>query len=135
MSRLARSAHAGVRRAWTAAAALLGLAVAFLLSAGPALAADGPQLSRQEGAKPGRSLSTGDSLLYFVGAPLLVLLVISAVVWLPGMVRSERYRPGKGWGVVPVWFSGPLEPVAAVEAAVLEGPTVDVVRGGASGSW
>jgi len=52
-------------------------------------------------------------------------------VWLPGALRSHRYRPAKGWDASPVWFAGPPEPVAAVQAA----EPGDVVRGGASGSW
>ena len=67
----------------------------------------------------------------FVIVPLVLALVIGAIVWLPGMVRGSRYRPGAGWSAPPVWFAGPPDPAAAVETA----ETGDMTRGGASGSW
>jgi hypothetical protein len=67
----------------------------------------------------------------FVVLPLLIALLIAAVVWLPGMVRGSRYRPGEGWSAAPIWFAGPPDPAAAVETA----DTGDMTRGGASGSW
>jgi hypothetical protein len=67
----------------------------------------------------------------FVVVPLVLALVIAAIVWLPGMVRGSRYRPGAGWSAAPLWFAGPPDPAAAVETA----ETGDMTRGGASGSW
>jgi hypothetical protein len=112
-------------------AATTGLAglVTVLLTAAPALAKD--PLGPSEGADPGQGLGTGGALLLYIGAPLAAVLLISAAVWLPGAVRANRYRPSKGWNASPVWFAGPPEPVAAVQAA----DCGDVVRGGASGSW
>lgn len=69
-------------------------------------------------------------LLYFV-APGSILLGTAALVWLPGMLRGTGYRPGRAWSAAPLWFGGPPDPAAAVEAA----QTGDVRRGGASGSW
>lgn len=123
-----------VRRAVTGALSLLLLTALTALTAGPALAADNSRLGPQEGADTTGGLDLGQSLLVFVAAPLTILLVISAVVWLPGMVRSERYRPGKGWSAPPMWFAGPPEPLAAVEAAQ-SAPAALGVRGGASGNW
>jgi hypothetical protein len=100
-----------------------------VLTAGPALA-DNP-LAPQEGADQGSGMSTGAALLLFVVLPIAILLLLSAVVWLPGAVRSGRYRPQRGWTAAPVWFAGPADPVAAVEAAHV-GATA---RGGASGDW
>ena len=111
-----------------ATAGLTGL-VTVLLTAAPALAKD--PLGPSEGADPGKGLGTAGALLLYVGAPLTLVAIISAVVWLPGAVRVNRYRPNKPWTASPVWFAGPPEPVAAVQAAELG----DVVRGGASGSW
>ena len=111
-----------------ATAGLTGL-VTVLLTAGPAFAAD--PLGNSEGADPGKGLGTGGALLLYVGIPLISVALISAVVWLPGAVRANRYRPNRAWLAAPVWFAGPAEPVAAVQSAV----TGDVVRGGASGSW
>ncbi|MCW2499139.1 MAG: hypothetical protein JWN87_815 [Frankiales bacterium] len=111
-----------------ATAGLTGLAT-VLLTAAPALA-DNP-IGRQEGEDPGKGMGTGLTLLVYVGAPLVLLLVIAAAVWLPGAVKANRYRPNRGWNAAPVWFAGPPDPVAAVHKAELG----DVVRGGASGSW
>jgi len=84
------------------------------------------------GAGPsGDGLSTGAAVALFVGGPLIILLVVAALVWVPGMVRSNRYRPAKGWSASPLWFGGPPDPAAAVESAQVG----ELVRGGASGSW
>ena len=76
-------------------------------------------------------LTTLETVLIYGLTPLAILLVVAALVWLPGMVRSSRYRPARGWSAPPLWFGGPADPAAAVESA----STGDVVRGGASGSW
>ena len=76
-------------------------------------------------------LSTVEAVALFVLAPLVILLVVAALVWLPGMVRGTRYRPAQGWSAAPLWFGGPPDPAAAVEAAQSD----DLVRGGASGNW
>lgn len=76
-------------------------------------------------------VSTMEAVLLFGVVPVVLLLAIAALVWLPGMVRSSRYRPTRGWNAAPLWFGGPADPAAAVESA----QTGDVVRGGASGSW
>ncbi len=99
-----------------------------LVTAAPAFAEN--PLGNSEGADPGKGLGTAAALLLYVALPLLSLALIAAVVLLPG-VRAHRYRPAKGWNASPVWFAGPPEPVAAVQAAELG----DVVRGGASGGW
>lgn len=111
-----------------ATAGVTGL-VTVLLTAAPAFAKD--PLQDSEGADPGKGLSTGGALLLYVVLPLACAALISAIVWLPGAVRANRYRPNKPWTATPVWFAGPPHPVAAVQAASVG----DVVRGGASGSW
>jgi len=113
-------------------ACLTGLAAAALLTAcGGNDAARTNHLGYEDGVAPAPSLTFLESLLLYVVAPAAILLLIAAVVWLPGMVRSSRYRPGRGWTAAPLWFGGPPDPAAAVESAVVG----DVVRGGASGDW
>lgn len=111
-----------------AATGLAGVTIPLLL-AGPAFA-DNP-LGPSEGADPGRGLGVALTLLLFVALPLLLLFVIASLVWLPGVLRSNRYRPTRGWNASPVWFAGPPEAAAAVQDAQVG----DLVRGGASGSW
>ncbi len=89
-------------------------------------------LGFENGVAPeGDGLTTLQAVLLYGVAPLLILLLVAAAVWLPGMIRSSRYRPSRGWNAAPLWFGGPADPAAAVESA----QTGDLVRGGASGSW
>ena len=113
------------------AATTVGAMLCVLLSAGPALAANNDQLGPSEGADLGSGLGIGKTILLFVVVPAAILLGIAALVWLPGMVKADRYRPQKGWSAPPVWFAGPPDPVAAVETA----DTRTAGRGGASGNW
>jgi hypothetical protein len=89
-------------------------------------------LGFENGVAPeSEGLTTLQAVLLYGVAPLVLLLLVAALVWLPGMVRSSRYRPARGWRAAPLWFGGPADPAAAVESA----QTGDLVRGGASGSW
>jgi hypothetical protein len=125
--------RAVARRAVTSAAVLLSLGAAVVLSAGPAAASN--PLAPSENADSGSGMSGGETLLFFVLIPFLAAGLLAAIFWIPGMRRVERYRPGKSWEATPVWFLGPPEPIAAVEAATAHGVDAAVVRGGASGSW
>lgn len=109
-------------------AALLGAAA---LLAGPALAADNNNVGPREGADTSSGLSLGATLLIYVVVPAIILFGVAALVWLPGLVKADRYRPQRGWSAPPLWFAGPPDPVAAVETADLG----SIVRGGASGGW
>ena len=119
-----------VKRIRAAGVAALSAASVVVLTAGPALADRNP-IGPSEGADPGPGLSPAATIALFLVLPLLVIGLISMLVLLPGMVRGARYRPTMGWDAPPVWFAGPLDPVAAVSAA----DAGDVTRGGSSGSW
>lgn len=89
-------------------------------------------LGYRDGVAPdGGGLSTLEVVAVFVLVPLVLLLGIAALVWLPGVVRGSRYRPAAGWSAAPMWFGGPPDPVAAVESA----SAGELTRGGAGGSW
>lgn len=111
------------------AAAAFGVVVAVglsvLLTAGPALAAHG------EGEDTSAEVGIKGALALYVLLPAVILVGMAALVWLPGVIRNDRYRPQRGWSAAPLWFSGPTDPNSAVQAA----QPGDVVRGGASGSW
>ena len=85
------------------------------------------------GAAPDTGGGVGglEAIALFGLVPLVILLGVAALVWLPGMMRGNRYRPAKGWSASPLWFGGPPDPAAAVETA----RTGELTRGGASGSW
>ena len=113
-----------------ARAACLGSALlTVVLMASPALAAN--ELGNREGRNPARACPPAARTCCSCSCPPAILLGVAALVWLPGMVKADRYRPQRGWSAVPVWFAGPPDPVAAVETAKV-GTTA---RGGASGSW
>lgn len=113
-------------------ACLTAAATAAVLTAcGGDSAARTNHLGYVDGVAPAEGLTFFEGLAVFLLAPAAILLLIAALVWLPGMVRSSRYRPGRGWSAAPLWFGGPPDPAAAVESA----STGDLVRGGASGDW
>ncbi len=126
MTRTARTR----RRASSVAATLPAVAVGLVLSAGPALADHNP-LAPQEGADGHSDMTVAQALLLFGVVPLVLLLAVAALVWLPGVIRGGRYRPQRGWTSAPVWFAGPVDPVAAVETAQVG----TSARGGAHGDW
>jgi len=95
-----------------------------LLAAIPAYAAD-------DGEQPGKSLSTGLVILYYVVIPIGAFLVISFFAVLPSLLRRPRYRPGRPWQHDPLWFNGPDDPDKAL-AGARPGTSA---RGGASAEW
>lgn len=109
--------------------ALLALTTMFVAAATtPALAAGS---GLDDGADRGAEIGVGTAVLLYAVVPTVLLLLIAALVWLPNVIKSKRYRPQRGWAAAPVWFAGPADPVAAVQAA----EPGAAVRGGASGSW
>jgi hypothetical protein len=70
------------------------------------------------------------ALLLLVGIPLLMFIVITALVYVPAMVRGERVAPGQA-PVENQWLGGPR-----TGTAELKGPeSEDAEAGGASGRW
>lgn len=45
-----------------------------------------------------------ETLLVFVGAPLLVVLLAYGLVLLPTLNKRDRYKPGEPWGHDAVWY-------------------------------
>lgn len=114
------------RRAQVAAVALSVLLLAAC-SNDPSVYPHGDQ--RFQNPDDGSVLRT---VAIYVLLPALILGVIAAAAWLPGVVRSKRYRPQQGWDAAPVWFAGPSgDAVEAVEQARPGG----VTRGGNGGDW
>lgn len=82
-----------------------------------------------------------ETLLYFVGLPLLVMGVITLLVMAPSLARGPRYRPNQHWDAHPEWFGSPslegghterpeLETAAATSTSASSDDT-----GGASVRW
>lgn len=110
---------------------MAGATAAVLTACGGDDSARTNQLGYRDGVAPSEPLTVLEGLAIYFLIPAAILLVVAALVWLPGMVRASRYRPGRGWTAAPLWFGGPPDPAAAVENA----QTGDLVRGGASGDW
>lgn len=82
------------------------------------------------------SLDALHALALYLGAPLLLFVLIALAVYVPAMVRGEKLLPdhaGRGGRGLPEgqWIGGPRQGVAELPAA--DGD--DSRAGGASGSW
>ncbi len=119
------------RRSRTTQVAGVVLSAAFtvVLLAGPALA--NHRIGPSEGEEGGSGLAAAETIALFVLLPVLFLLVVGGLAWLPNARGGMRYRPNRGWDAGPVWFGGPADPVDALATAHV----VDAQRGGAHGSW
>ena len=112
------------------AAAVLASAPMLALLAAPAHA----EVPRGWGGETSpRNLDFLHALGLYLGAPLLLFVLIGLAVYLPAMVRGEKLLPDHTGQQLPEgqWIGGPRQGVAE-----LPGPDGDDSRaGGASGSW
>lgn len=122
-SRSSRSAYAR----WAGRAVVLAGAPALALLSSPARA-DVP--AGWGGATEHERLDALHSLGVFVGAPLLLFVLIAVAVYLPAMIRGEKLLPDHSAGEAQ-WIGGPRQGVAELPAPDGE----DSRAGGASGSW
>jgi hypothetical protein len=49
-------------------------------------------------------VTVAETLLVYVGAPLLVVLVLWALTFLPGGRKKARWKSGQPWEHEPVWY-------------------------------
>jgi hypothetical protein len=49
-------------------------------------------------------VSVAETLLVYVGIPLLVVLLIASLTFLPGGRKRPRWKSGQPWAHDPVWF-------------------------------
>lgn len=122
-SRSSRSAYAR----WAGRAVVLTGASALALLAAPAHAdvpAGWGDQTEHQGLEPLHALGL------FLGAPLLLFVVIVVAVYLPAMIRGEKLLPDHSAGEAQ-WIGGPRQGVAELPAPDGEGSRA----GGASGSW
>lgn len=104
----------------------------LLLAGGLVLAASGPA-----GADVPEFWDGGESqavdpwhAIWLVVIPLVMFVVITAIVLLPGIIRGERFTPG-GQATADQWFGGPDTAPAELAAPEADQPE----SGGASGRW
>ncbi|UMG91701.1 hypothetical protein MF408_16695 [Nocardioides sp. TF02-7] len=113
-----------VRRLLAAAASLALTGATVVLAAAPA-SADTP-----EGWPDKPSIDVVEMLLLFVGVPLLVFVVVSALVLAPALARGESIGPGQK-EPEPEWLGGPRK--SPDELAAPDSETSKA--GGAGGGW
>jgi hypothetical protein len=81
------------------------------------------------------------TVLVYVGIPVLIYGVIALLTLWPKFARGPRYRPGQEWTYEPVWWTanpagvGDHHAEAPHAAAVSTDPSVKTARGGARGNW
>ncbi len=112
------------RRARRTSVVLLAGAALVVAAGGPA-GADVP-----EGWSNPSEVDPVEAVLLLVGVPLLLFLVITALVVIPGVIKGERFTPG-GQATQDQWFGGPSKGTTELPA-----PDNDESKaGGASGRW
>lgn len=88
-------------------------------------------------------MSVIQTLLVYVGIPLLVVLLVGLAVYGRSAVRQpNRYRPGRPWPYPTAWYVPHPDAVSDVVPEVtggqlvIEGATsATVAVGGATGEW
>jgi hypothetical protein len=103
------------------------LAGGLVVAAGGPASADTPEFW---GGEPPEPVDPWHAVMLLVGVPLLLAVVITLLVVVPGMVRGERFTPG-GQATADQWFGGPRSGTAELPAP----DTDDSKAGGASGRW
>ena len=116
------------RRVLRASAVTLGLALGTL--AAPALAAP-PDTDTWEQSDSGALIN---DLLFLIGVPVLVFVVLALLVYLPSMVRRQSSEPALAFGERPEWFGGPRK---GVDSAAGDDGNEERAsdKGGASARW
>jgi hypothetical protein len=75
-----------------------------------------------------------DNLLFLVGVPLAIILVVTLLVYLPSMMRSQSSQPALAFRERPEWFGGPRKGVTG-STAMSTDSTDTSDKGGASARW
>src|SRR6185436_2137070 len=101
------------------------LAGALVVAAGGPAGADAPA-----GWSNTDPVDPWHAALLLAGVPLLLFVVITAIVVIPGIVKGERFTPG-GQATADQWFGGPRSGTAELPAP----DTEESQAGGASGRW
>jgi len=103
------------------------LAGGLVLAGAGAAHADTPEFWGDDPADP---VDPWHAVLVLAGIPLLLFVVITLLVVVPGIVKGERFTPG-GQATADQWFGGPRSGTAELPAPDSD----DSKAGGASGRW
>lgn len=83
-----------------------------------------------EGWAPTESVNGLQAVVFFVGGPVLLFVLIALAVYLPAMIRGERLLPDHSGGEAQ-WLGGPRSGTRELTSAAHD----ETRTGGASGSW
>lgn len=119
-------------RSRAAAAVVTSLALAVLV-VGPA-AANGVDMTVDDGEQRGTTMGAGEALLIFIGIPLLVAAVVWLLVKAPGWTRSGRANETDAWTGDPLALGSTSTGPAALEPAAGD-PDDAQDTGGTSARW
>jgi hypothetical protein len=112
------------------AARALALTPAVLVATAAPAFASPPE---QWGTEP--SVPALDALLVYLLIPLGIALIITLLVYVPSLVRGQKYQPGLAWRNEPEWFGGPSSGVEAADEVEPAAVEAEGERGGASARW
>lgn len=115
------------RRLLRAAAVTVGLTLGSL--AGPALAAPPEAWETPDNG------SMLDNLLFLVGVPILVFVLLALLVYLPSMMRRQSTEPALAFRDRPEWFGGPRKGVESAGGSTAAGDAAASGKGGAGVRW
>jgi hypothetical protein len=70
-------------------------------------------------------VNVAETIIVFVGIPLAFVLLLAALIFLPGGRKRSRYKSGQPWNHAPVWYEPHPEhaPAAAHGTPGHEGQT------------
>ena len=114
------------RRLPRIAAVTVGLSLGSL--AAPALAAPPEAWPEPDNG------SVLDNLLFLLGVPLLVFVLLTLLVYLPSMMKRQSSEPALAFRERPEWFGGPRKGVEA-SGSTAAGETHAADKGGSSARW
>jgi hypothetical protein len=106
------------------AAAVLTTPLLIIAVVAPASAAPPVSWNQPEG------MSTLDTLLLIVGAPLALLVVITLLVMAPSIAKGSNQRTHVPWYAEPMMFG-----TTPADASSSDTDTADMTGGGASVRW
>ena len=49
-------------------------------------------------------MNVAETIIVFVGIPLAFVLLLAALIFLPGGRKRTRYKSGQPWNHAPVWY-------------------------------
>ena len=89
----------------------IGASLATIATTTPATAA-----VRDDGDDPGQGLMAAETVLLFIGVPVVLTLLIAAAVVIPTWFRQVRLGNRGNWADAPIWVNGPPNPTNPANA-------------------